>query len=198
MGKVTLLLICIFLSSCSIFEKGYKNKYGRYVPKRSNYKLKDKRGHVLPKNLDINNIYKLKNSFYNGSETYPEGENTSYNNGSHYIKFYPNGRCLDISIYNASNLSQKRELRKSDLDPNRSVSYYAKCYYYSSDGYIIQIECFAYGTGYGQYIQSDYYLKDEGNTLIHVYGKSNAPDKSKDIYKKVEIPDSWNKYDVDW
>lgn len=197
--KVILLVQFLLLfGTCSLLESGYDDKYGQYVPKIQRFKLKDKKG-IFPIGLDTVNVYKLEELYgYNGL-IYPktgltDKENKSYlkelNMGNYYIKFYPNGRCLEFATLKLFDSQDYNSLRIEDLNPNNNRA--SKNYYYSSDGKNIQVENFVWGDGQGHYVISNYTLIDSGNTLKRIDNDYRI------IYKRVEIPSTWNKYNVDW
>ncbi len=176
-----------------LFEKGYRNDNGQYVPKNPNFKLKDKPNNHIPSNLDFVNIYRLYQRYYQGKLEYPSLENrySGLNKILSYIKFYPNGRCLDIAILTKDELGNPNQLKEENLDPNNS--YCSKEYYHSKDGKEVYKESFVYGEGYGMYSMTSFVLNKTGDTLTIADKKG-----SKTIYVKEILPINWKEYKVDW
>lgn len=186
------LILSIILSSCNVFEKGYRNDNGQYVPKNPNFKLKDKPNNVIPSNLDVENIYKHYQSYYQGKiHPSPDDKYSRLNEITNYIKFYPNGRCLNITIKAKDELGNPNQLKEYNLDPNNT--YCSKEYYHSKDGKEVHNESFVYGEGYGMYIITSFVLNKTGDTLTIADKKG-----SKTIYVKEVLPESWKKYKVNW
>jgi hypothetical protein len=188
----TLSVVCLmFFSSCSflgfyrpggLLDLGYDNEYGQYVPKRPKYKLKDKKRHILLENLDTINIYRRN--------YYSEYTHTDV---IRFIKFYPEGRFLEIVI---SEKDFNNQLKKDYLNPqNRRAD---MGYYYSKDGKKGLIEVFKgddmFGLFFSQggYRRRPFFLNSSGDTLsVYLYGKYET-------YVKEIIPETWEKYPVDW
>jgi hypothetical protein len=167
-----------------IFERGYVDDNNQYRPKKPNYRLKDKQGHLAPNQLDTANIYRLKKSFFRGRKSYPlKNPDSPLFDVSVFIKFYSKGRCLFFS-------KKGDQLHEADLNPNNS--FYNKEYFYSEGGNRILIEGFIYGEGRGHYDELEYYINTRGDSLIM------TNDRIKKIYVLEEIPKTWNKYKVDW
>jgi len=192
-----IFIFTISIISCSIFEKGYDDKYNQYVPKHPNFKLKNKSNNIIPTNLDTINIYRLHYVYYDGLETYP---NDSYSSPSStpneltkfnsYIKFYNRGKCLSFMKPLRDSLGSFYLINNLDLNPNSS--YYSKNYYYSKDGKNIDIETFVYGLGYGRYLKFKYFLNETGDTLTQTYNNTVS------IYVKEILPPDWKQYPADW
>lgn len=179
------------LSACSLFEKGYDNQYGQYVPKHPRFKLKDKHGNTIPQNLDTINIYREFKRYYMGELVQPKGNDYyASNNLVYYWKFYSNGRALGFSKFDPSNGDPTGNINDDDLNPNNAN--YSKSYYFSEDGKKIQIEEFAYAEGQGMYIILDYYLNTRGDTLTMIYKKS------KTVYVREILGENIKTYSVDW
>ena len=172
-------------------QKGYTDTNGQYVPKKPNFKLKDKPNHDLG-NLDTINIYKHYQSYYQGKRhPSPDDEYSRLNKIVNYLKFYQKGRCLDIVIKAKDELGNISQLKEIDLSPNNLSN--SKEYYYSKNGREIVKESFVYGEGYGTYVTLKFMLNSKGDTLTFDDGKG-----SKSIYVKEILPKKWGKYRVDW
>ena len=185
-----LFVVCLmFFSSCSFFgfygrggplDLGYINEYGQYVPKRQKYKLKDKKGHILFENLDTINIYR--------SHYYNENYHTDL---IRFIKFYPEGRCLEIFI---SEKDFDNQLKKDYLNPRSREATIG--YYYSKDGKKGLIEFFKGDNqpglflSQGGYSHERFFSNSSGDTLFLRQFKIH--------YIKETIPETWEKYPVDW
>jgi hypothetical protein len=180
--NIILVLFCFVFGTCAILQRGYTNQYGHYVPKRPNFKLKNKLG-IFPKMLDTNNVYKLIERSTDGQK-----ENSSNYINDIYLKFYPNGRYIRFSIKIKDSIGNFNTIKESDLNPETAK----KSYFSSTDGESLQIESFVYGDGQGYYVISNYTISSSGDTLALV-------DKySTEVYKRERIPLSWNKYKVNW
>lgn len=177
-----LIIIFSFLfGACSILQNGYTNQYGHYVPKNPKFKLKDKRG-VFPIGLDTVNVYKLTEMYLNGKK---EDLNPNKVNEV-FLKFYSNGRYIRFTVPIKDSLGNPNSIKNSDLNPKMAE----KGYYYSPDGSNIQIEDFVYGDGNGHYVITNYILDEDKLITQHKY--------FKEIYERVIIPDSWEKFNADW
>lgn len=186
---VILIFLLIIFYSCSLLEKGFTNSNNQYVPKKPKFKLKDKPGNTIPPKLDLQNIYILKESFFDNKPVTYYGNDESYEKYNSYYKFYENGRCLSFAL-KKDNFGNPNLLTKEHLNPNNA--YYGKDYYYSFDGTNLEIESFVYGTGYGNYITRYFLLSENGDTL------TLQDSRSKEVYIVYEIPKSWNGFIVDW
>ncbi len=197
MGAIKIVPIAIFLSilisSCNVLEKGFRNDKGQYVPKKPNFKLKNKLNNNIPGNLDTENIYRLYKMYYQEELEYPSSEDrySGLNKLISYKKFYPNGRCLDVAITAKDELGNPNQLKEFNLDPNNP--YCSKEYYHSKDGKEVYNESFVYGEGYGRYLITSFILSKTGDTLTIADKKG-----SKTIYVKEVLPENWKKYKVDW
>lgn len=195
--NIIYLFLVFCVSSCSLigidvlFERGYVNENGQYVPKKDNFKLKDKQNNIILDNLDTINIYQLDKRYYNGI-IHPDANDiySESNKVKEYLIFFSNGRCLGVSIPLKDEFGFENNLKEKDLNPNNS--YCDKKYYYSNDGKIIKIESFVYGEGYGRYLIFDYYLNKDGDTLTMNYKST------KEVYVKKNINKNWSRYKVDW
>ncbi len=183
---VYLLIAATIAGSCSrqgtdqLFNRGKTNSHGQYVPKKDNYKLKNKKGFVKPEWLSTNAVYKLTNPAVLAEKTQKNTAQTK----RHYIKFYPEGRCLSIYI------PYINQLTETDLNPNNP--YCSKDYYYSADGETIQFESFVYGEGYGKFVILNYTPASKGDSLILQQKKLQL------IYKKEPLPNGWQTYPANW
>lgn len=178
-----LIIAGVGLSGCAMLSSGYYNSDGEFVPKKANYKFKNKAGFSIPKNLDTKNIYQKTASYLNGTQIYPvspyatqtyQPEETKY---ERYIRFFPKGHFYSFSKKKPSKLNSK------DLNPNQR--YYTRGYYFSSGGQTLTTESFAAAEGQGMYLYFNYEILDGGKTLKMVY------DKTVTIYQLREIPASW-------
>jgi hypothetical protein len=194
MGIIKIFLIAILVSSilsCKIFEIGYNNENGQYVPRKPNFKLKDKENNNIPNRLDTINIYRRTQSYYQGKiEPLLDDKYSQLNKIIIYMKFYSNGRCLSFSISSVDDFGNVNKLKETDLNPNNSNC--NKKYYFSKDGKMINVESFGWGDGCGIYLTMNYFLDNSGDTLTMIYNDS------KDIYVKEKLPSDWEKYKVDW
>jgi hypothetical protein len=178
----------IFFCSCSlglVWDSGHMVD-GHYVPKKPNYKLKNKPGNIVPSNLDTVNVYR-KIATYSGGILKDMGKLS-------FLRFYPNGRLLETRIWeDESKLLQKsyqEALSTRDL-------YTTHGYYYSKDGEKIQIETFIHTYGWptsGMYDIDNYYLNATGDTLTMRNPKSDYIM----IYVKEKIPRVLEDYPVNW
>lgn len=180
-----LFLLTILLDGC--IQKGYDNQYGKYVPKKPAFKLKDK-PFDFPSELDTVNVYKMVYREYMGKPTFSLKDNIWESDPDmmkpvFYLKFYPKGR---VTRFSKSTLISQNLVEK-DLNPHL-----ANQGYYFYDGRKIKIETFVYGQGYGMYLMFDYFLTDNGETLTMYY------QNSKSIYIRERLPTDWKKYPVDW
>lgn len=194
-----IIVFFFLLSSCNFMNKGYINEYNQYVPKKPKFTLKNKPNNIISQNLDITNIYRKIAMYENYKLIYPKSNFTneeyySYvrelNEGSYYIKFYGNGRCLVTAIPLKDNLGNVINLKNADLNPNSSHS--SRCYYFSKDGVQIAIESFVPAEGDGKYIISNYTLNSSGDTL------ELEAKYTKEIYVKEKLPTHWIQYQVNW
>jgi hypothetical protein len=188
-----LYAVCLaLLSSCAalgfyddggLLNRGKSASYGQYVPKKPNYKLKDKKNHVFIERLDTINVYRYNSH----SEHYPQHDFI------HYIKFYPAGRCFMVSIAAKDEFGFDNRLRATDLFPEKRSG--KKGYYHSKDGQQLVIEAFYEDCGqdvslvWGSYCRSIFSVSSAGDTLFGAYGF---------VYAKEIIPEDWKKYPVDW
>lgn len=185
------LLTIMSIASCSLFQTGCIDENNRYVPKNPHFKLKNKKGHIIPKNLDTTNIYKLHYSYYRGLETYPK--DAYKQNSDHcqlckhnvYLKFYKNRECTSFYTPSKDKLGNPYLLKNDDL----KQKYNSTQYYYSNKENALSIESFVPGEGSGIYITFDYNLNITGDTLINVFDKH-----ATSIYVKEKIPTDWIKY----
>ena len=188
MKKTAIILSLFALTSCAaigfyddggLLNRGKRNEYGQYVPKKPKYKLKDKKNNIIPENLDTMNIYRRY--------VYTQREKYDY---IHFIKFYPTGRYLSISISTRDDFGFDNRLKEKDLNPQNK--YVRKGYYYSKDGKTGEIETFyeSYTSDIflGKYDRDKFFLNSSGDTLT-VDGKT---------YVKENIPAEWEKYSIDW
>lgn len=191
--------MAIFISSCGLLgihdflDSGYVNDEWKYVPKRPNFRLKDKNGFILPANLDTTHIYRLVERYNFGDKIFPKTipEKIVSDNETldflHYYKFFPKGRVLKyIKIIELS--KDNYELKSEDLYPIKAD----KCYYFSRGTEKIQIESFYRGDGFGRYWMQIFCLNKTGDTLI--LGKDN----DKSIFVIDSIPFNFNNFEVDW
>ncbi len=188
------LFVCvvIFLCSCSpVWDSGHIVD-GHYVPKKPNYKFKDKLDNIIPSNLDTVNVYRKV-------ATYSDGVLNNMEK-SFYLKFYPEGRVLEARVWqNESNVLQKsyqETLLEGDLFTTHN-------YYYSKDGEKIQIETFIQTYGWptsGMYDIENYYLNATGDTLTFWIPQSRWKSDSdyKAIYVKEKMPQILEDYPVTW
>lgn len=192
------ILLIVITNSCA--ELGYTNQYGKYVPKKPAFKLKDKT-FLFPTPLDTVNIYKKVYDEYMGK---PEFSLKDSIWGSYYpeyrllyyMKFYSKGRVTFFSKRTKFGSQMNDQLGESDLNPN----YMNKGYYYYN-GKKIATEHFVYGQGYGMYITLDYYLSNSGDSLIHYEGfryVNHFDIRGKSIYIREKLPADWKKYPIDW
>ena len=193
-------LLCFSVLSCGSFDKGFTNHNGQYVPKKPNFKLEDKPNNIIPSNLDTVNIYRLVELYDRGKLIYPKKNLTKEEQNSflqelqmgvQYIKFYPKGRCLNISIKAKDELGNRNQLKEDNLNPNNA--YCSKEYYHSNDGKEIYKESFIYGEGYGMYSTTSFVLNKSGNTITIDDKKG-----SKTIYVRETLPIDWQIYKADW
>jgi hypothetical protein len=195
MKKTAIILTLFALTSCGaigfyndggLLNRGKRNEYGQYVPKKPKYKLRDKKNNIIPENLDTTNIY--RRSVSTDREKY---------NYIHFIKFYPAGRYLSISIPAKDDFGFDNRLQERDFNPQNP--YVRKGYYHSKDGKKGKIETFyeAYTENVltlmqpfvlGKYDRDKFFLNPSGDTLT-IDGKT---------YIKENIPAEWKKYAVDW
>jgi hypothetical protein len=160
---------------------------GHYVPKKPNYKFKDKENNIVPPNLDTVNVYREVATY--------SGENLTDMKYSYFLKFYPKGRALKVQI-----LRNKLEvLQKSYQEAlSERTPYTTHGYYYSKDGEKIQIETFIYTNDTwpvaGMYKIDNYYLNATGDTLTMQNPKSDFIM----IYVKEKIPRVLEDYPVNW
>ena len=97
-----LLSVAVLLPACSALNldmpgrplnKGYIDNELGYVPKRPNYRLKDKKEGVFPADLDTVGIYRRVSSLIDGAE--PAWDKYR----EYYLKFYPDGRCVYLRFF---------------------------------------------------------------------------------------------------
>ncbi len=184
--NVILLVAIVAVCSCSFLSSGYNNEHGQFVPKHPHFRLKDKKQHRIPDDLDTINIYKLNYRFSFGIETYPSDAYDDESGMLKYafcLKFYGKGRCMFFGV-------DPYQIMENDLNPNNS--YCSKEYFYSKDGQTFYIESYFNNQGYGHYMISKYKINKTGDTIIKI-GKN-----SKDIYVREILPKHWKKYPVDW
>jgi len=206
MGSIKYFLFLIFstalLSSCSllgvehIFEKGYTNEHGQYVPKRDRFQFKQYDGGTIPENLDTVNVYRLETMYFDQVKMYPLEQEEIQNNAwgelnrqQMFMRFYPGGRVLLFSIPLKKPDGSINSLTVKDLNPNSPN--YSKAYY-RADGHNIEVEDFVYGEGYGRYIISDFTLSSTGDTL------RRKSDRLTEVYVRHSLPEEWKSYNVDW
>lgn len=186
-----LFFISAFFFFTACFEKGYDNAYGIYVPKKPKLKLKDKM-FMFPANLDTNSIYVLEESYYNDLLTFSlkKGvwpEHSSSKNYVNAIIFLSRGRCLSVNLPLLNREIDFKSMESDNFTPEKNHKQY-----YFFDGKKIQIESFVYGEGYGIYLIFDYFLYENGQTLIEKYKLS------KSIYRKYSKPNHINFPKVTW
>ena len=186
LGKhiVFTLFFSVTLTSCGLLgiDDLFDREYGYYIPKHPHFKLKDKRGHVFPHNLDTINIYKLVKRTHT---TEVPQVFTDYNNSyDTYLKFFKKGRVLEIVIPSKDPFGNPNKLRETDLIPD----FCDKTYYFSRKGDDFFIESFYRGLGYGRYSKSNFQINETGDTLTTIGY----------VYAKEIIPTEWKKYPVDW
>ena len=191
--------MAIFISSCGLLgihdflDSGYVNDEWKYVPKRPNFRLKDKNGFILPANLDTTHIYRLVERYNFGDKIFPKTlpeKIVSVNDSLdfiHYYKFFPKGRVLQY-IKRIEIFKDNYELKSEDLYPIKADKYY----YFSRGTEKIKIESFYRGDGFGRYWITDCRLNKYGDTLIFEKGNS------KSIYVIDSIPFSYDNFHVDW
>ena len=119
---IVVLIAITFPVSCSLlgiehfFERGKVADNGQYVPKRPNYKLKDKQNFSIPDDLDTCGIYKLQNPIPH--------KNAKNVKNKHFIKFFLAGRLkknsgqpfLEIKICRGLNLRGLTEIFNKGID----------------------------------------------------------------------------------
>ena len=133
MVKKIFILVLLTTISCST---GYSDKYGIYVPKRPSYKLKNKIGDRVPKELDTLNLYKYYGYYIDNKLVKKKFRDPHWNI---YEKFNSNGKAYSFGSNN---------LKEFDLNPN----YGSKGYYvFDKKNNIIKYEVFTNGNG-GQYV----------------------------------------------
>ena len=193
MKKTAVILSVLVFTSCGILgfyddggllNRGKRNEYGQYLPKKPKYKLKDKDNNILPQNLDTTNIYRR----------YVNLENLD--DYIHFLKFYPTGRLLSISIPAKDDFGFENCLKEWHLNPQNSDV--QKGYYYSKDGKKAKMEAFYENYTeniftlmqpllLGEYHQDEFFLNSSGDTLT-INGEN---------YIKENIPQEWKKYSID-
>lgn len=195
---VVACLLVLSLNSCFLFQRGYVDEQGHYVPKNPNFKLKDKAGFKLPDELDTLSIYKLTEMFSAGEKVYPLDELSveqeysfikELNSAQYFLKFYSKGRCVHVTIPKEDELGQIRALAQQDISFDNPKVH--KNYYFS-DGIGLQIESFTLGDGYGAYVIIDYSLSSDGRVLNSLQYNTTK------IYQKVELPMGLKFQAVDW
>jgi len=166
---------------------------GRYVPRIPAYRYKNKKGHVQPRNLDIDNIYVLNRRVYRGGQEYPYNEwRNKYAKTTSYIKFYPDGRYLKFGRPARDSLGNSYQLKIKDLNPSKHGGP-NRGYYFSSDGKKVSTEGFYRGDGSGTYIRFTYHLSTTGDTLTRM------DDNTYEVYVKEILADSLRQeYEIDW
>jgi hypothetical protein len=184
-----LLVSCGFLglyNDGARFAKGYENEYGQYVPKKPNFTLKDKKGHVTPANLDTVHVYRYEM----GDEYEPRHRSI------HFVRFFSAGRCLTTSIPAKDEFGFDNCLKEEHLSPqNWRVR---KGYYYSRDGKKGGWQTFhgIYNAGGNGYSYNSFFLNAAGDTLTSLPG--NSAQGSVRIFVRETIPEEWEKFPVDW
>ena len=163
----------MILLSCST---GYFDQYGVYVPNNPRYKLKDKKGDPIPKELDTFNLYK----YYGYYDSIKLVKDKLSNEWVGYKKFVSNGRVYSFGT---------EKLEKQNLNPEFASKGY---YFYDKKREIIKYETFVGAEG-GQYIILNYKLNKNGDTLTNITG-----DKKSHVYIKEIIPEEWKRYKADW
>lgn len=188
-----------FLTSCSVVSSGKYNENNEFVPKKPEFKFRDKAGFVLPKNLSTQGVYQKVASYYRGEQTYPVSPyNTANytqedNKADWYIRFLDHGRYYTFSKAKAfvSPMVNKKRLKKADLNPYRP--HYSRGYYYSKGAAQLTTESFVYGDGSGAYVYFDYVVENGGKTLKKI------SDQSISVYELTRVPDSWTQgVQADW
>ena len=187
--KMFALMFTFFLNSC--IEKGYNNSYGIYIPKRPNFKLKDKE-FIYPPNLKKNSIYVLEEEYYDNELIFSFKKNIwpdyiSSKNWANGIIFLDFGRCLGVNV---PIINQEIDLKLSKPEDFNPAKNHKEYFYYDMDK--IQIESFVYGEGYGRYLIFDYKLDESGNFLTQEYKLS------KSVYKKYNLPLDFKIKKIDW
>lgn len=174
MVKKFFTLVLLTSISCST---GYLDKYGVHRPKRPSYQLKNKKGDIIPIELDILNLYRYYGYYIGGKLVKNKFRDPDWNI---YEKFNSNGRAYSFGTNN---------LKESDLDPN----YGSKGYFvFDKKNNIIKYEVFTNGNG-GQYVIIKYMLNKTGDTLTSLHRN-----KKYQVYVKEKIPSNWKKYESNW
>lgn len=179
-----------FLCSCSlglVWDSGHTVD-GHYVPKKPNYRFKDKENNIVPSNLDTVNVYR-EVATYSGGFLFDMGP------WFYYLKFYPEGRLLKARISKDDTEAFQKSYQEISSRTEVSTTH---GYYYSKDGEKIQIETFMYTNDTwptsGMYQIDNYYLNATGDTLTMQNPKSDFIM----IYVKERTPRVLEDYPVNW
>lgn len=188
--KPIITISFLLLSSCNLFERGYVDKNGQYVPKNPKFELKDVFSGEIPGLTDSNIVFVLDKHIYNGkADQSLTTIQTKQMDIRFYIKFYQNGRCIMFSL-NADELTDESEVNLiTKLDVNKPN---CEKGYYTFSGNTVTTESFVYGEGNGQYIKLKYEIVDGGSKLVLTSGKNASIYIAKPIFK---IP---NGFYFDW
>ena len=202
MGSIKYLLYLFAFSllvSCALLQRGYYNEYDQYLPKKDCYKLKDKADLQIPYDLDLLNIYSLKEKYYRGKQYYPIdpfAEDPKFNpmhNIEQFIRFTENGRCYSFSKKKFDEYNNLIPLEESHLSTKNA--HYLKEYYYQHS-FGIQIESFVPKEGSGEYLYKYCKILENGNKMKLSYDLSDPT--SYDIYELVVLPNQYDRPVIDW
>jgi hypothetical protein len=163
---------------------------GQYVPKKPNYKFKDKGNNIVPSNLDTVHVYREV-------ATYSGGMLLNIRSDFYLLKFYPNGRVLQTR--NPRRELEALQMSYQEVLYTKDMYVYAKHgYYYSEDGEKIQTEEFVNTDDTwpvaGMYQINNYHLNATGDTLTMQNPKSDFIM----IYVKEKLPRVLEDYPVTW
>ena len=172
---VRAIFVLLVITSCST---GHINEFGIYVPNSPKYKLKDRKGDSIPKELDTLNLYKYY-GYYNEKGLLVK-DTLDNKNWKIYDKYCEKGRFYTFGA---------EKLTENILNPNHANKGY---YIFDKKNRRIKSEIFTNGNG-GQFVIIKYRLSKKGDTLLSIEGKKNYS-----VHIKEKIPSNWKRYKPDW
>jgi hypothetical protein len=171
-----LLLLCC---GCAVFEEGYTNQYGQYVPINPDYELKDKAGFYISPVIDENVIYRMVKEYFGEQQVYGQPKSLiydewmqEYNSTNLYNIFLAKGRFLEVSTQKQDVYGNKIRISSANISTTLPRTF--KGYYFFNNANYIEIETFVYGEGLGKYVQLEYSVTAVEDTLILSNDKRTA------------------------
>lgn len=163
-------MLATILVSCTLYYRGDGQ------PRKPFFSLKDKKGFVIPANLDTTNLYKYYGYYSTEGLTPANLENR----WDIYEKFCERGRAYSFGT---------AKLEETNLNPEKASKGY---YFYDTKKQILYYETYVNADG-GTAITLKLKISNNGDTITDI-----TEGKKGNVYIKEKIPTSWKRHKVNW